>query len=168
MKLRVDAMGSSREEVYKLSDLMGRVFMQDGKRVVDWDPSDSGFGNNPAGLPFSIIPPPSEQPDFLARCIRTTIDHLSQANAEATAEEVRLRELTTYIEGLDTPTALTELAKNMVATGANKADRAILVRVGLAKGYEFNPEARTFTDPNAPKEEETPQGEEGEQEGLAF
>ena len=50
MRLRVDGAGSGKEEVYKLADMMCRVVSQGGKRFIDWNPSDSGFGKNPGDL----------------------------------------------------------------------------------------------------------------------
>ena len=164
VRLRIDAQGSSKELVYQEADLMGRVVIRDGKRYLDWNPSDAGFGKNPAGLPAGYIPNVQQDPQYLSRCIRTTLDFLNRANEESILEEERLRELRTHLEGVITNAdAATKLARNMLEANAPNADKAMLARIAKERGYELQKVGTddgqvivTFTDPNAPEPEAKP------------
>ena len=150
VKLRVDGAGSGKEEVYKVADLMGRVNSRGGKRFVDWDPSDSGFGKNPAGLPAEVIPDARQVPDYLQKCIQQTIDHLTQSNVDSNTEEQRLVDLRKHFEdSLKGPEEFTEIALKMRGSDAVFADRGILVSVAQERGYALDKETLKFTDPKA-------------------
>ena len=165
VRLRVDGQGASKEEVYKMADLMGRITIRDGKRHLDWNPSDTGFGKNPGNLDAGAIPNVIQQPDFLNRCIRSTLDFLSQKSEEAVQEEKRLGELRGVFEAIETPEEFTKIARNMRDTGAPNSDRSILVSVATERKWVLDKSTLVFSDPNAPPpppEEE--QVEEEEQE----
>ena len=155
VKLRVDGAGSGKEEVYKLADMMCRVNSRGGKRYVDWDPSDSGFGKNPGGLPAEELPNAKGGSDYLHKAIATTLSTLSQANVESNEEEQRLLQLRTHFEeSLDGPEEFTKLARSMAETDAAMADRSILVKVAKERGYKLDKKTLTFTDPKAGDGEE--------------
>ena len=159
IRLRVDAAGSSKEEIYKEADLMGRMTIQGGKRIIDWNPSESGFGKNPAGIPTQPVPNAIENPKVMATMIRDTVDHLSQENVQSNEEEKRLTKLRDYIEvKLETAEQFTSFAHKMVETGAKNIDKAILLKAAKTRGYELDKKTLTFTDPNAPDPE--PEAEE--------
>src|SRR5690606_17060226 len=55
---RLDVQGGSKDEIYKSVDAMGRVYIRNGKRVLNFDPTESAFGKNPAGFGIIEIPSP--------------------------------------------------------------------------------------------------------------
>jgi hypothetical protein len=87
---RIDAQGSSKNEIYKSSDAMCRIQIQpDGTRVLNFDPREGGFGKNPAQLPKLAFPHPDKNPHFLADVIaqiKASINKLTEAQAEAVKE----------------------------------------------------------------------------------
>ena len=154
VRLRVDGAGSGKEEVYKVADLMGRVWSHNNKRFLSFDPADNGFGKNPAGLPAEPIPDANAVPDYLAQRIRATCDHLSQTSQEGVKEQNRLdgvRELVASLKGVD---AFSTMVTRMVETDAPKADRGLLMAEAKKRGYEFSRVTKTFVDPNAEAEAE--------------
>src|SRR5262245_47716571 len=48
---RIDVTGGSKNELYKVADLMGRLAIRNGRRVLNFSPTDTAFGKNPAQLP---------------------------------------------------------------------------------------------------------------------
>lgn len=153
VRLRVDGAGSGKEEVYKCADLMGRLTAKNDRPYINWNPSDDGFGKNPAGLPAEFVPNINTVPDYLEKCLRTTIDAISQANVESNAEEERLRELRQHFETtLKAPAEFTKLARNMRDTNAATPDKQILIAVAKERGYELDKSDLSFSDPNAAKE----------------
>ena len=148
VKLRVDGAGSGKEEVYKLADMMCRVSSVGGKRYIDWNPSDSGFGKNPGELAAGPVPNMVGGADYLQVAINATMDRLSQANVEANTEEDRLVELRKHFETtLKGPDDFSKLAKAMVESETDHADRAILVKVATERGYTLDKQTLTFSPP---------------------
>jgi hypothetical protein len=45
---RLDVQGGSKNEIYKAADAMGRLTIRDGKRLLNFSPTDAAFGKNPA------------------------------------------------------------------------------------------------------------------------
>ena len=169
VKLRVDAQGSSKNEIYKAADLMGRISIEQGKRIIDWNPSDSGFGKNPAGLPREAIPDPAVSPGYLQGCITKTINHITKANEESNAEEERLRELRAHFGKFNTADEFTKRAKAMTETNAARADKAILMAVAKTKGFVIDKTTKVFSDPNAAKPEPEPEpAEDMDEDDDAF
>lgn len=53
---RISMSGGSKDEVYRVADLMGRIYMDGGRRVLNFSPTDVSYGKNPAQLPVLNIP----------------------------------------------------------------------------------------------------------------
>lgn len=71
---RLDIVGGSKGEIYKVSDVMGRIFIKNGKRVLSLDPTDTSFGKNPAQMQEMEIP---DNGAFLLDVIAETKDRLN-------------------------------------------------------------------------------------------
>ena len=85
---RLDVQGGSKDEIYKSVDAMGRVFIRDGKRVLNFDPTESAFGKNPGQFGLLSIPAPIP-PAYLADVIAQTkaeLNRLTEEQAEAAAK----------------------------------------------------------------------------------
>ena len=85
---RLDVQGGSKDEIYKSVDAMGRVFIRDGKRVLNFDPTESAFGKNPGQFGILSIPAPIP-PTYLADVIAQTkaeLNRLTEEQAEAAAK----------------------------------------------------------------------------------
>src|SRR5690606_8288601 len=78
---RLDIQGGSKNEIYKAADVMGRLYIKDGKRWLNFSPTDTAFGKNPAQLEPMIVPHYSEDSQFLARVISTTKAKLNELSA---------------------------------------------------------------------------------------
>jgi hypothetical protein len=86
---RLDAQGSSKGEIYKSVDAMGRIFVRNGKRFLDFSPREGSFGKNPAQLPDLEFLHPSLKPNFLAETIQSikdTLNHMSEDQLKAQVE----------------------------------------------------------------------------------
>lgn len=62
---RLDIQGGSKNEIYKAADVMGRLYLQGGKRMLNFSPTDTAFGKNPAQLPPLEVPHYNKAPTFL-------------------------------------------------------------------------------------------------------
>jgi hypothetical protein len=81
---RLDIQGGSKNEVYKSADVMGRIYLNGNKRWLNFSPTDTTFGKNPAGLPPIEVPSFKDAPDFLAGVITTIKANLNEMSAEQT------------------------------------------------------------------------------------
>ena len=88
---RLDAQGASRNEIYKQSDLMGRLKIENGKRVLNFNPTDTSFGKNPAGFAPLDVPDFAKEPHFFAGVLertKTVLNTLTEAQT-ACANELK-------------------------------------------------------------------------------
>jgi hypothetical protein len=79
---RLDIQGGSKGEIYKSADAMGRLYIENGKRILNFSPTDVAFGKNPGGfepLPVSSI---YDEPDFLGDVVSLIKDKLNQLSEE--------------------------------------------------------------------------------------
>lgn len=87
---RIDAQGASKNEIYKSSDAMCRIRLDNkDQRFLDFDPRQGGFGKNPAQLPKFQFPNPETNPHFLADVIsqiKTSINKMTSEQADAAKE----------------------------------------------------------------------------------
>lgn len=92
---RLDVQGGSKGEIYKAADAMGRLSIRDGKRMLNFSPTDAAFGKNPGQLEPLEVPHPERDPEFLARVIEQIKDRLNamteeQREAHAALEKWRV------------------------------------------------------------------------------
>lgn len=86
---RLDVQGGSKGEIYKAADAMGRLLIREGKRLLNFSPTDAAFGKNPGQLEPQEIPHPDRDPEFLAKVISSIKVKLNELTAEqARAQEV--------------------------------------------------------------------------------
>ena len=79
---RLDITGGSKNEVYKVSDAMGRLSIRGGKRLLSFSPTETSFGKNPASLPILEVPEFNKEPEFLGTVIKQIKDTLNKVTAE--------------------------------------------------------------------------------------
>ncbi len=139
---RLDVQGGSKGEIYKCADAMGRLQLINGNRVLNFSPSDTAFGKNPAQLPPLSVPDYKAEPLFLAGVLQSIKDKLNESSAATLAEQARLEELKASFEFLETPDQFT--AKVAEMKKASPKDKALLVSVADTKGFTFDKAAKQF------------------------
>jgi hypothetical protein len=80
--VRLDVQGGSKNEIYKTADVMGQLYLEKGRRMLNFNPSDTAFGKNPAQLEPMEVPHYDKAPDFLGDVIARTKDELNKQSAE--------------------------------------------------------------------------------------
>lgn len=99
---RLDAQGSSKGEIYKSVDAMGRIFVRQGKRYLDFSPREGSFGKNPGQLAEIEIPHPSKEPDFLSSVISLIKGKLNELSEEQRQAQRIMEEWASAIDGYST------------------------------------------------------------------
>jgi len=97
---RLDVQGGSKGEIYKAADAMGRIAIRDGRRILNFSPTDAAFGKNPGQLEPLEIPHPDKDPAFLAGVIAKIKDRLNAMTAEQSEAQAMLEGWRTVIDGL--------------------------------------------------------------------
>ena len=111
---RLDVQGGSKGEIYKAADAMGRLSIRDGKRMLNFSPTDSQFGKNPGQLDPLEVPHPERAPEFLAGVIQKIKDKLNAMTEEQREAQAALEKWRTNladVEDADGINALLEPAK---------------------------------------------------------
>lgn len=143
---RIDVQGGSKNEIYKAADVMGRLSIRNGKRFLNFSPSDTAFGKNPGGLPEQQVPSVTENPHFLADVIAQIKTALNKWTAEQQEAAVQLADWQIKFDSTDSVAQLNdyipEVSKLPSAVGDNV--KRLLVKVGKAKGFEWDVEAKQF------------------------
>lgn len=86
---RLDVQGSSKGEIYKSVDAMGRIYVRGKERVIDFSPRENSFGKNPCGLEVLTIPDPASAPRFLGELIagmKAKMNELTEAQRASQKE----------------------------------------------------------------------------------
>lgn len=153
--MRIDAQGSSKDEIYKVSDMMGYLSIIDGKVMLNCNPADVAFGKNP-GIPVLQFPHPAENPVFLAEVISMAKDSLNKMSAEQVALMAETEEWRERFADADAE----EL--NKLIPQVSSASPAILgtikrmmVKIAESNGIVFDMEAKQFVPPVTPAESST-------------
>jgi hypothetical protein len=136
---RIDAQGSSKNEIYKSSDAMCRVRLNaKDERYLDFDPRQGGFGKNPAQLPKIDVPPLKDNPAFLAGVIeqiKSSINALTEEQATAVKEQEEWVASIQDADLLDKVNLLVGLSKERKLS---KGQKAMLVDKATSLGFEFD------------------------------
>lgn len=143
---RLDIQGGSKNEIYKASDCMGRIYLRNGKRTLNFSPTDTAFGKNPGQLPPLEVPDFAEGPQFLAGVIAQTkaaLNKQAAASTETASTQAEWRDKINACGDLDEFDAMIEPIKALDPTVRDTMKR-LLVKTAKAKGYTFDKSAGHF------------------------
>jgi hypothetical protein len=144
---RIDAQGSSKNEIYKSSDAMCRIRL-DGqdKRYLDFDPRQGGFGKNPAQLPKIYIPELKENPAFLAGVIaqiKKALNEKTADQAQAVKQEDEWEQAVAEAADLDDVNHLVGMSKDKNSK-LLKRHKAMLADKAKGLGFTFDKAAGLY------------------------
>ena len=147
-KERLDVQGGSKNEIYKCSDLMGRLYVQDGKRFLNFNPCETSFGKNPTQLPVVEVPDFADDPNFLGGLIRSVKDAMnaqteSQRVSAAHLEGWRARVLGS-LTAEDFNTLKDELADDPCSDASREIIKRMMVDTAKEKGFAYDKSKKAF------------------------
>jgi hypothetical protein len=160
---RLDIQGGSKNEVYKVSDAMGRIYMENRKRILNFSPSDVAFGKNPGQLEPMEVPHFDKMSGFLAGIIKATKDAINKQTAEQMEVQALLADWKLKVDGAKKPEdfdALVPVSKEIDERVRENAKR-ILVTTARNLGIGFDKDKGVFVVvPGAEPAKEEPKKEE--------
>lgn len=130
---RLDAQGSSKNEIAKVSDAMGRLAIRNGKRTLLFSPTDTAFGKNPAQLEPLTVPHFDANSRFLGDVIRQIKASLNTMSSEQQETSAALASWRTEVEAATTPKAMTDLIAAIAKLDSRVRDNAKRVLWEAAK-----------------------------------
>ena len=134
---RIVAVGASKQEVYQQADLMGRLRIKNGTRVLSFDPTEFSYGKN-VGLPETTIPATEQAQDVLGSLINEARRLINDTTDRQAEEYARLQGIREWVDGLETPDAFNEARKKMVDGEAPVSDKKLLVDRAKEKGMVYD------------------------------
>lgn len=143
---RLDITGGSKNEIYKVADAMGRLSIRGGKRLLNFSPTETTFGKNPAGLPVLEVPDFNREPQFLGSITKQIKDTLNRLTAEQQETATALAEWGEKFDGAADAGVLNGMIGeigNLNGTLKENVGR-LLVKVGKSKGFEWDKDAKQF------------------------
>lgn len=141
---RLDIQGGSKNEIYKSSDVMGRIYIENGQRVLNFSPTDVSFGKNPGELDPIKIPNQGapEFGNFLAGIIEQIKGNINRLSADAKAELERFELVKAGLSQLVEVDEFNEAVTRL--TDAPAVDKSLLIRLANDRGYVFNQKTKSF------------------------
>lgn len=116
---RLDVQGGSKGEIYKSADAMGRISIQNGKRILNFSPTDAAFGKNPAGLPPVEIPDISTSPDFFAGVIQSIKNKINELSDEQEKRKNMIADWLSTFDGAKTTDDFNQLIETVQTADAS-------------------------------------------------
>lgn len=96
--MRPDIQGGSYIEVMKFTDLVGYLHLtRDGKRILDFNPSDKHLGKNAAGWSALPVPDLKSVPTFLGDMLADAKKRIGQTSEEAAKIAAAVKEYESWL-----------------------------------------------------------------------
>lgn len=151
--VRVDAMGATRTEVIRLSDLVGFVSSDGKSGTLDFNPTDKHTGKNCVGFDILRVPNLRSDPAWFGGIIRTALDTMNSLTEEQRKREEWFSEWLLKIEAI---TTADEANAALEPISGDQALRSALGKKARELGLIPNKETRQY---DAPKATESPDAE---------
>jgi AAA domain len=143
---RLDIQGGSKNEIYKSADAMGRLYLERGKRILNFSPTDTAFGKNPAQLPPIEVPDFNVGPTFLGDVLSRIKAELNKQSEEQTRSATALAEWKDVIEKAETVEQFNKLVPLSQEADPSVRDnvKRLLTKAAKGKGFSFDKKAGAF------------------------
>ncbi len=133
---RLDVQGGSKGEIYKAADAMGRIAIREGRRVLNFSPTDAAFGKNPGRLDPIPVPHPDADPAFLAGVIATIKTRLNEMTEEQREAQGLIESWRTIITALNTAEDFNDKLTSIKQ--APQAAKALFAKAATDKELTFD------------------------------
>lgn len=143
---RLDMQGGSKNEIYKAADVMGRLYLAGGKRILNFSPTDTAFGKNPAQLSPLEVPNYVTEPAFLANVISQIKGALNKQSEDQVKVATLLVDWKAKIEEAQTVDDFNKLIPETQKSDGKVTEnvKRLLTKAAKAKGFAFDRKAGAF------------------------
>lgn len=136
--VRIDAMGATRTEVIRLSDLVGFISAEGKSGTLDFNPTDKHTGKNCVGFDVLRIPNLRQEPTWFSGIITKALDTMNAKTEEQAKQEAAFNHWLSLLSGMTTAEEING------ALADTKSDAALVAAVHRrAKALQLIPNAET-------------------------
>jgi hypothetical protein len=148
---RIDVQGSSKNEIYKVSDMMGRLSIKNGKRVLNFSPTDISFGKNPAQFEEIEVPDTAEVTTFLGDIIVSAKAFLNEMSSESVEVQAIVDEWIVKFNDCLSAKEFNDLMDSVKKVDGRCIEnvKRIMVKMAKEKKIGFDVKKAVFTDEKA-------------------
>lgn len=141
---RPDIQGGSLNVVKRSMDLIGYLHVENNKRVLNFNPTETTFGKNSSALPVLDVPDITEidYDTFLQNVLTRSKTYLNQQSKSNTEFYDFKRKIAKAQSPVDFDKIAGEISKK--DAGLKKMLRTLILERGKQVGVEYNPEAKKF------------------------
>jgi phage nucleotide-binding protein len=149
MYVRPDITGSSKDEVMRLCDCVGFLFMNGKQRTLDFSPSDRWFAKNPAQWPAWKIPAPDQAKTFMAQLFQMAREALSKTSEASAKVANQVADWQAAIESYTTAEEFTKAVPEILKLAASPQAQVkkLLMERSKVLGFGFDTAKREFSAP---------------------
>lgn len=148
---RIDVQGGSKNEIYKVADVMGRLHIRNGQRFLNFNPTDTAYGKNPGQLPELTVPRigPGENENFYAEVAAKVKANLNRLTAEQQEVASALAEWQIKFDSTNTPQDFNAFIAHMAGLPDSIKTNVgrLWLKVGKAKGWKQDESKQFVGDP---------------------
>lgn len=144
--VRLDVQGGSKNEIYKSADAMGQIYLENGRRLLNFSPTDTAFGKNPAQLAPLEVPHFAQSPNFFGEVLARIKGEL---NKQSAAQQEVAGLLTSWKTKIDSAISVAEF--NALIPETQTADarikdntKRLLISTAKHKGFIFDKKLNAF------------------------
>jgi hypothetical protein len=139
---RLDVQGGSKGEIYKSVDAMGKIYIEQKKRLLDFSPRENAYGKNPGQFDVLTIPQPIPV-DYLSDIIKGIKMSLNAVGENQKKEQNLLTEWETAIADLKTVDDYNRLL--IEAMKAPLAVKSLLHKSAKSHGFTYDKKLAVYT-----------------------
>jgi hypothetical protein len=145
---RIDVQGGSKNEIYKAADVMGRLFIRNGQRFLNFNPTDTAFGKNPGQLGELPVPKTADNPTFLGDVITQVKQSLNKLTSAQQEQATLLAQWQIRFDSAETPDALNALFADVreLANGSKENVGRLWLKTGKAHGWKQDDDKMFYAD----------------------
>lgn len=145
---RIDAQGSSKNEIYKSADAMGRLSIVQRDHILDFNPTSASLGKNPTQLEPLKVPNITTNPNFMADVIARIKGKLNEQTETQRQLQAQIAEWQQNVKALKTAADFNEAVAQV--KGAPKAVKAVISKAADEAGMVFDVKTKKFIDATQP------------------
>ena len=144
---RIDMAGSSKNEVYKSADVIGKIVVRNNEPTLAFDPTETSIGKNPGRLPSVNIPDIATEPQFLKGVMQNFKNAMNIQSSQREGEIQRVSELRQQFASITDVNGFNAHVQHQMANNVSEVDKKILADAAVARGYVWDNQIGGFIDP---------------------
>ena len=144
--VRLDAAGSTRTEVIRLSDLVGFVYADGTSRMLDFNPTGQHTGKNCAGFPALQVPHLATEKAWLAGIFRQAKDTLNAMSAEQKEIETESQDILSRVAEVTNATDANGILREIAGKPYERMIKTTLHKRATALGLAANKKTKSYDD----------------------